>query len=406
MNIGRRQFLAGGAAAGAGAALGRLLPVPLASADPSPAGDPQGATELLDVRIPFDGPHQAGVLTDRPPQAIFVALDAIAPTRADLADGLYALSQHARRLTQGYRALIGSPSEGPTPDTGILGPQVPPDALTVTIGFGASLFDHRYGLAARKPAGLEPMPTFPDDALVAEETHGDVSLQLCAGTQETLLNALRELLRATRGTLTPRWKVEGFLPAAREPGASRNLLGFKDGTANPDPADDALMRRLVWDDDGGTFQVARIIRNRVEFWDRVARQEQELMIGRDKVTGAPLGERRETDDPRLAEDPKGERIPLDSHIRLARPRTPETEDQRILRRSYNYSRGIDLSGQLDMGLLFVAYNRDTARQFTKIQERLAGEGLVDYVVPTGGGYFYVPPGSSDAQDWVGSRLFS
>jgi deferrochelatase/peroxidase EfeB len=59
-----------------------------------------------------------------------------------------------------------------------------------------------------------------------------------------------------------------------------------------------------------------------------------------------------------------------------------------------------------MGLLFVAYNRDTAKQFTKIQERLAGEGLVDYVVPTGGGYFYVPPGSSDAQDWVGSRLFS
>jgi len=404
--IRRRQFLSGGAAAGAGAALGRLLPAGVAGATPSPAGDPQGATSLLDVHVPFDGLHQAGVVTPRPPQAIFVALDAIAPTRADLADGLYALSQHARRLTRGYRALIGSPGEGPTPDTGILGPQVAPDALTVTIGFGASLFDDRYGLVARRPAGLTRMPTFPDDALVAQECHGDVSLQLCAGTPETLLNALRELMRASRGALAARWKVEGFLPAARERGASRNLLGFKDGTANPDPTDDALMRRLVWDDDGGTFQVARIIRNRVEFWDRVARSEQELMIGRDKVTGAPLGRARETDDPRLGDDPKGARIPLDSHIRLARPRTADTEGQRILRRSYNYSRGIDLSGQLDMGLLFVAYNRDTDAQFAQIQRRLAGEGLVDYVVPTGGGYFYVPRGSDDEQDWVGSRLFS
>jgi deferrochelatase/peroxidase EfeB len=407
----RRQFLAGGAAAGAGAAIGRLLPglgapSATASTDPSPAGDPQGATALLETRIPFEGPHQAGILTDRPPQAIFAAFDAIAPTRADLADALVALSEHARRLTQGYRALIGAPSDGPTPDTGILGPQVPPDALTVTIGFGASLFDDRSGLAGRRPAGLTAMPVFPDDALVAAETAGDVLVQLCAGTQETLINALRELMRATRGSLAARWKVEGFLPAARESGAGRNLLGFKDGTSNPDPADAALMSKLVWDDDGGTYEVVRIIRNRVEFWDRVARQEQELMIGRDKVTGAPLGKPREVDDPDLAADPKGARIPLDSHIRLARPRTAPTEDERIVRRSYNYSRGIDLSGQLDMGLVFAAFNRDTERQFLPIQKRLAGEGLVDYVVPTGGGYFYLPPGADDGQDWVGSRFFA
>jgi deferrochelatase/peroxidase EfeB len=396
----RRGFLAGGAAAGAGLALGRALPAAQAADPSAPSGE-----NRLDARVPFEGRHQAGILTPRPPQAVFAAFDAIAPTRADLADGLAALSEHARRLTAGYRALIGSPGEGPTPDTGVLGPQVPPDALTVTIGFGASLFDDRYGLAARKPAGLTTMPTFPDDALVAGECHGDVLVQLCAGTQETLLNALRELMRASRGALAARWKVEGFLPAAREPGASRNLLGFKDGSSNPDPDDAAEMDRLVWLPDGGTFEVVRVIRNRVEFWDRVARSEQELMIGRDKVTGAPLGERRETDDPKLLADPKGERIPLDAHIRLARPRTPQTEDSRILRRPYNYSRGIDESGQLDMGLVFVAFNQDVERQFAAVQKRLAGEPLIDYVVPTGGGYFYLPPSADDAQDWVGSRLF-
>jgi deferrochelatase/peroxidase EfeB len=288
---------------------------------------------------------------------------------------------------------------------------VTPGGLTVTIGVGASLFDDRYGLAARRPAGLKTMPAFPDDALVPAECHGDLLLQLCGNGEDKLLHALRDLMRATRAAFAPRWKAEGFLPpATRESGSQastgRNLLGFKDGTANPDVGDAALMRRLVFDDAGGTCAVVRIIRNRVEFWDRVARSEQELMIGRLKDTGAPLGRRRELDDPDYASDPEGKRIPLDAHIRLARPRTAATEGERILRRGYNYSRGIDAAGQLDMGLIFVAFNRDVERQFEVVQGRLAGEPLVDYVVPTGGGYFYLPPGARDGQDWVGSGFFT
>jgi deferrochelatase/peroxidase EfeB len=257
------------------------------------------------------------------------------------------------------------------------------------------------------------MPVFPDDALIAAETHGDVLVQMCANTQETLLHGLRDLMRATRGVLAPRWKVEGFLPSSgRESGAGRNLMGFKDGTANPDTRDGRLMRQLVWTGAGeadwaagGTYAVVRIIRNRVEFWDRVSRSEQELMIGRDKAHGAPLGRARESDDPGYADDPKGDRIPLDAHIRMARPRRPETEGSRILRRPFNYSRGIDESGQLDMGLVFIAFNADLERQFEAVQKRLTGEPLVDYIVPTGGGYFFLPPGARDAADWVGSGAF-
>ena len=87
------------------------------------------------------------------------------------------------------------------------------------------------------------------------------------------------------------------------------------------------------------------------------------MIGRRRDTGAPLGGHDEFEDPRLDLDPKGERIPLDAHIRLANPRTAATADQRLLRRAWNYQRGFDQAGQLDQGLIFVAFNQDLERQF-------------------------------------------
>jgi deferrochelatase/peroxidase EfeB len=403
----RRAFLGGAAALGAGAAHDRVVG--------GRESDARAAEPAAARPIAFEGGHQAGIATPSPKHAIFAAFDSIAPSRAELSAALQALSDRARRLTGGYDALLGAPGEGPTPDSGVLGPKVAPDDLTVTIAFGASLFDDRYGLASRKPRHLKPMTTFPDDSLVAEECHGDLMLQLCADGEQTLLNALRDLMRATRGALAGRWKIEGFLPQSRESGSPRNLLGFKDGTANPAIADRAAMDRVVWVGHdggepewavGGTYQVVRIIRNRVEFWDRVARSEQELMIGRDKGTGAPLGMRKELDDPDYKTDPKGARIPMDAHIRLARPRTPETEQSRILRRGFNYSRGLDMSGQLDMGLVFCCFQADVERQFEAVQKRLAGEPLIDYVVPTGGGYFFAPPGARDSQDWVGSGLLA
>jgi len=370
----------------------------------------------LNTRIPFDGPHQAGILTPAPAQATFVALDAIAPDRSMLIAALRNLSMRARSLTRGD--TVGTEElDDPPPDSGILGPINAPDELTVTIAFGASLFDGRYGLQALRPKGLERMPNFAHDNLDPTRSHGDLLLSVCAGQRDTVVHTVRELMRSVVGHLTPRWSIDGFQSARRGPTPTnnpRNLFAFRDGTANPDVGDASLMNNLVWVNrnagepvwsTGGTYQVVRTIRMHVEFWDRVGMFEQQNMIGRYRVSGAPLGGMEEFEDPRYDLDPEGKRIPLVAHIRLANPRTPQTADQRILRRGYNYDRGIDVAGNLDQGLVFVAFNQDIQRQFATIQNRLEQEEMVDYITPVGGGYFFAPPGARGPGDWVGSGLF-
>jgi deferrochelatase/peroxidase EfeB len=360
----------------------------------------------------LEGPHQLAVLSEPARATTFVAFDVIVGSPPELRDLLQTITSRMRLLYAGGAPQFAGPA-APTDDNGILGPVVPAGRAGFILGLGASLFDDRFGLGPAKPSTLVTMESFPNDNLDPALTQGDLSLQMVAEDADTVVHALRDITKHTRGGMQPRWRVDGFKSPPRPSGTPRNLLGFKDGIANPDTSDPAQMSELVWLQpggnepgwaSGGTYQVVRIIRMLVEFWDRVSLYEQENMIGRRRATGAPLDANSEFSTPDYPADPAGNIIPLTAHIRVANPRTSATADSRILRRGYNYDLGLDVNGNLDQGLIFTCYQQDIMRQFFTVQTRLIGEPLVDYISPVGGGYFFCPPGLQGKSDYFASGL--
>jgi deferrochelatase/peroxidase EfeB len=419
---GRRSFLrglAGGVAGGvvAGGVGAGFAGDAYASTRPDPglAADSAALNGLLPA-VPFHGKYQAGILPDSQRATAVVSLDATAANRAELTDLFQTVTDRARFLTAG-----GTPPpvgiDGPPSDSGVLGPTVVPDGLTVTFGVGSTLFDDRYGLASSLPLHLTPMRSFPNDDLDSAQTGGDLILQLSAGNMDAVLHALRDIAKNTRGGMQVNWRIDGFTSPARPAGTvSRNMLGFMDGISNPSVSSAAQMDSLVWVQPGtsgepawtagSSYFVVRLIRMFVEFWDRVDVTEQENMFGRRKATGFPLDANSLYAVPDYAADPEGDMIPLTAHMRLANPRTPQTASSRILRRAYTYDRGIDQVGDLDMGLIFTCFQQDVKRQFEAVQTRLIGEPLIDYISPFGGGYFLALPGVTGPSDYYGRALLA
>jgi deferrochelatase/peroxidase EfeB len=378
MRIGRRGVLAGAATVVAGAT------------------GCSGAPRLAPGKPAQALPHQPGVLTPPPASARLAAFDVAITDRAGLAVLL-------RRLSDRIGQANGA------------------GGASVTIAFGASLFDDRFGLAALRPARLTTMTSFPNDVLDPAQCHGDLLVQVCAEQGARAAAVAADLTASAAGGLKPRWQIDGsrtenqVTPAGKY--VDRNPFGFRDGAGNPDVHDDDLMDRLVWAAPatgatggepawaaGGTYQVVRLIRFATALWNADPVSRQEAVFGRYKSDGAPLGRGREDDDPGYGDDPHGIRIPLDAHMRRANPRTPQTEDSRIVRRGYGYRRPDDATGQPDVGLAFICFQADLVRGFVTVQRRLAGEALGRYILPFGGGYFFVPPGFGAAGDYLGRTL--
>jgi deferrochelatase/peroxidase EfeB len=314
----------------------------------------------------FYGARQAGITTPVLPFLQIAGFDVVSRDRA----GLVGLLQTWTRVAADLAGRADA-------------------ALSLTFGFGPGLFTQgRFGLADRCPPALAELPSFPGESLDPAAGGGDLCVQVCARHPTAAHDAVRALVNAGRSGARLRWRQVGFRDAG-EGTDPVGLFGFRDGTANLDPVQDADQ---LWVSDGpawlhgGTYLVVRRIRLLLDTWDRTDVATQEAAIGR----------RRDSND-RLDGVPG-------AHAQLASAGT--NGGVKLLRRSYTYDAGADPNGLLDAGLIFICFQRDPRRQFAVIQQRLAAnDPLNGFSQHLASGVFACPPGVGRGS-WIGAGLLS
>jgi deferrochelatase/peroxidase EfeB len=413
--ISRRSAVLGGLSVAGAAALATTVSTAEAALPPAIETRQSVDNSIVD----FYGEHQAGIATPAQDRLVFAAFDfngADQDAQRELlrlwTEAMYAMTQGQPVPSQTGSALN---AQAPPIDTGEAA-GLGPSRLTMTLGFGPSLFDDRLGLASRRPEALVDVQPFPGDRLEPALCGGDLGVQACADDPQVAFHAVRNLARISRGTATIRWLQLGFgrtSTTSVSQATPRNLLGFKDGTNNLRREDTAGFGTHVWvggdsDQDwmrGGSYLVTRRIRMRIESWDRASLHEQEQTIGRRKTTGAPLNGQREIDPVDLSATGAdgAPLIPLKSHIRLA---AQAPNGPRILRRGYSFTDGIDATtGELDAGLFFISYQRDPRTGFVAFQQRLStDDALNEYIRHTGSAIFACPGGIQPG-DLIGEGIF-
>jgi len=320
--------------------------------------------------------------------------------------------------------------------------------VTVTIGFGATLFIDRlgydrFGLSFRKPKNLKIVPSFPGDEFNPAESATDLIISVASDhpyVNVAIARYIAEYINKTfckeNGEPATRtvFKVVDIQQGFSRPD-QREFLRFNDGIDNVRVGID--LEKLVFVDEtcgepawciGGSYMVYRKIRELMPVWEAFSTEEQEHSIGREKETGKPLSRSSEGIDnltPVYPDHTDPADGPLNAHIRKVQPRRSKPDlfgvsdlERRFLRRGYPFFEGVDDEGKAINGLHFVAYMKSIQQQFEHVTNMwqmnpnfpTKGTGI-DALYAKGvlktidGGYYFCPPAPKDKDDFIGSQLF-
>jgi deferrochelatase/peroxidase EfeB len=374
----------------------------------------------------FYGEHQAGISS--PPQlnTYFIAFDVVTSKREELIKLLKDWTMASAEMTSGPERF--EPNANPTqiPKTSGASVGLSPTGLSITFGFGRTLFDKdgvdRFGLARKRPDALVDLPVFPGDQLVPERTGGDLSVQASANDPQVVEYAVRRLAKLANNIAVMKWAQTGFNGGFKANETGRNQMGFKDGTLNIPTKDSKLMNRHIWVGEegpewmrGGSYMVIRPIRISLEHWDDMTLAFQEETVGRHKSSGAPIGKQKEFEDLELNRTgEKGKPIINEySHSALSAPEN--NGGTQILRRAFAFDNGITRINErwppwrqlvtFDAGLLFICYQRDPGTGFIKLFTRMAQIDMLNqFTTHTGSALFAVPHGAKSG-GYIGQDLF-
>jgi putative iron-dependent peroxidase len=254
-----------------------------------------------------------------------------------------------------------------------VGFRIPEGELSCVVGLSAGFWDRLVGGA--RPAGLHPFPGFAGEKHTAVATPGDLLLHIRAHRLDLCFELALRLIERFGPFARVVDEVHGFRSFDE-----RDLLGFVDGTENPEGAS-ALAAVVIGEEDptfaGGSYVVVQKYVHDLEAWDALAVEEQERVVGRTKLSDLELSD---------------EEKPANSHVALNTIVDEDGEQRQILRYNMPFGR----VGAREFGTYFIGYARSPEVIEQMLSNMFIGkppgnyDRILDFSRALTGNLFFVP----------------
>jgi len=255
-----------------------------------------------------------------------------------------------------------------------VGFRIPEGELVCVTGIGSDLWDRLFG-SGRRPSDLHPFPGFTGAKHTAPSTHGDLLFHIRAHRLDLCFELSARLMERLDGAARVVDEVHGFRSFDE-----RDLLGFVDGTENPDGQ--AAVDAVTIDDEdpdfaGGSYVIIQKYLHDMGAWNALSVEEQERVIGRTKL-----------DDIELPDDVK----PANSHVALNTIEDEHGVQQQIMRFNMPFGH----VGVNEFGTYFIGYAKTAALIEQMLTNMFIGnppgtyDRVLDFSTAVTGCLFYVP----------------
>ena len=254
-------------------------------------------------------------------------------------------------------------------------PELSPNAV---IGFGAEAWPRLFP-EQPTPRELKVFNPIVGSRYTAPSTPGDLFFHIRAGRMSACYELAAIVEERLRGTVTPVDEVHGFRYFD-----GRAILGFVDGTENPD-VDDNRYRHAVIPASaephfaGGSYAFVQKYIHDMAAWNALSTEEQELVIGR-----------RKFNDRELTDDVK----PLTAHNAVTNIQDEEGEDLKIVRANMPFAN----TSKGEYGTYFIGYASTFTTTRRMLENMFLGDAradgqtdrLLDFSTAVTGTLFFVP----------------
>jgi putative iron-dependent peroxidase len=259
--------------------------------------------------------------------------------------------------------------------TRAVGFRIPEAQLSAVVGVGAELWDRMY--RSPRPAQLHVFDPPQGDKHAAVATSGDLLFHLRGERLDVCFELAYQLMVRFGDAIVCVDEVHGF-----RYWDERDLLGFVDGTESPTSHAAAIEAALIGESDpvyaGGSYVIVQKYLHDLAAWDALTVEQQELVIGRKKLSDVELSE---------------EIKPSNSHVALNTIVEADGSERQIVRDNLPFG----TAGTGEFGTYFIGYAADPGVTELMLRRMFVGDPpgnydrILDFSTATTGCLFFVPP---------------